>query len=341
MSSISLQNKITELSELMSPVINELLTKDVETRNVEVMLYQCTITGKMIRPTLVVVSGQLFGASLGDLMYPAAAAEIFHNATLIIDDIIDHSEFRRDQPTCWKKYGKSVTVCVALSYLSSVFTGINRVKNGRKLVDLYGKTTKTVVDGEVKDVLFERSGRGDEDFVTKNRYRHVTTGDYFEMIDQKTASLLKMCCEAGAICAEASDEQIKKIGDFGFNLGMAFQIRDDILDIFGDEKVLGKKIGKDIIEKKMGNFVILSAIDQLSFEDKTKLCELLECEREITDDDIVLATNLIEKTNARQSAEEVAGDYTKKAYESLNKLPQNEHSDTLRELARYIVDRKK
>ncbi len=337
----NLKEKLAMINVLVEPIIKELLTRDVEKQNAEVAFYQCSVGGKRIRPAMVVIAGQLFGGKIDDLLYPAASIEIMHNATLITDDIIDHSLSRRDQPTTWNKYGKSVAECMSLVYMASVFAGLGNVNSGSKLIDLYSKTLKIIIDGEIKDILFERSGRDDENYVVTNRYKTITTADYFEMIGQKTAILLDASCKAGAICAGASAEQTEVIGEFGFNLGMAFQIQDDILDIFGDEKEFGKKIGKDIIEKKMGNFVILSAIEQLNPADKKTMLDLLEGSAEITDQDIITATKLIEKTEAKTNAETIANSYIQNALESLGKLPQNEHTETLAALAEYIVHRKK
>lgn len=341
MTKISLKEKLAEVNVLVEPIIKELLTRDVEKQNAEVAFYQCSVGGKRIRPAMVVISGQVFGGKVDDLLYPAASIEIMHNATLITDDIIDHSLTRRDQPTTWNKYGKSIAECSALVYMASVYSGLAHVNNGAELIDLYSQTLKIIIDGEIKDILFERSGREDENYVVKNRYKTITTADYFEMIGQKTAILLEASCKAGAICAGADEKQIKTIGEFGFNLGMAFQIQDDILDIFGDEKEFGKKIGKDIIEKKMGNFVILTAIEQLKPVDKKTMLGLLEGANEITDADIVMATKLIEKTDAKQTVETIANSYIVDALKALKKLPQNEHTDTLAELAEYIIHRKK
>jgi geranylgeranyl diphosphate synthase type I len=341
MQNTSLKEKLTEISNAVEPVIKSLLTKDVEVGSHDMIYYQCGVGGKRIRPSLVILSGQVFGAEMEGLLYPAASVEILHNSTLIIDDIIDHSDFRRDQPTTWKKYGKSIAECAAFDYLAAVFAGISNVNNGSKLIDLYSKTLKVIIDGEIKDILFERSGRDDEDYVVNNRYKTITKDDYFKMISQKTAVLLQTCCKAGAIFANASDSQVEQIGDFGYNLGIAFQIRDDMLDIFADEKEFGKKIGKDIIEKKMGNYVILSAVEQLGPEDEKAINELLSSPEEITDDGIKMVTDLISKTDAKQEAERAADYYIQKALTALDRLPKNEFSERLAELAKYIVDRSK
>ncbi len=341
MQNTSLKDNLNQISGLVEPIIEQLLVQDVESKNADVVFYQCKVGGKRIRPALVVLSGQIFGGDLDGLLYPAASVEILHNSTLIIDDIIDHSDSRRDEPTTWKKFGNSIAQCTAFDYLASVYTGLNHTNNSSKLIDLYSKTLKVIIDGEIKDILFERSGREDEDFVVNNRYEFITSDDYFEMISQKTAVLLQACCQAGAIYANASDEQIESIGDFGYNLGVAFQIRDDTLDIFGNEKEFGKKIGKDIIEKKMGNYIILSAIGQLEPADQTVIHDLLGSSVPISDQDVAMVSALIGKTNAKKDAEDIANHYVQNAIKSLEKLPQNEYTERLREIANYIIERDK
>lgn len=340
MSNNDLKNKLAEINVLVEPAINQLLAQDLEQYTAEVARYQCGVGGKRIRPALVILSGQVFGGRAEDLIYPAASVEILHNATLIIDDIIDHSEFRRNEPTCWSKFGQSIAECASFMYLSSVFSGINLSDSRQKLIDLYSSTLKVIIDGEIKDILFERSGRENDNFVTTHRYREISKDDYFKMIGQKTAELLQTCCKAGAIISNANEEQTAIIGGFGFNLGMAFQIRDDILDVFGDEKEFGKKIGKDIIEKKMGNIIILSAIDKLEQWDRDMICNILTSSKEVSDEDVATVTALVEKTGARQEAEDTANSFIQKAFDALEKLPKNEYNETLKEIAKYIVDRK-
>lgn len=340
MKELELKQLLVQIGESVEPYINELLTDSVEEQTHEQALYQCQVGGKRIRPALVYLSGKIFDANEKDLMSAAASIEILHNSTLIADDIIDHSEFRRNQPTCWKKYGRSFAECQILNYVASIPLGLVNIKNGDKIIELYGRTLKIVVEGEIKDILFERSGRQDEPYEVANRYRTITHDDYFQMVSQKTAALLEACCRAGAIIANTSDENINALGDFGHNIGMAFQIQDDILDIFADEKEFGKKIGKDIIEKKLGNFVILSAIEELDDDSKNRILSVLDSTNEATDEIVSEIISIINTTSAKKTAQDMADKFIKLAQKALDAISQNEYTEKLRQIAEYIVERK-
>lgn len=334
-----LKQTLLDIGQKVEPYIEELLADSLEPSTVEQAIYQCKIGGKRLRPCLVVLVGQLFGADFKDLVYPAAAIEILHNSTLLADDIIDHSDFRRNQPTCWKKYGQSFAECQILNYGAAIPIGLVKSSQARPLIELYSRTLKTVVEGEIKDILFERSDRDNEPYAVANRYQTITKDDYFAMIRQKTAILIEACCRAGAIIAGASQEQTERIASYGNNIGLAFQIQDDILDIFADEAEFGKKVGKDIIEKKLGNFVILSALEELGQVDQACIKDILNSGEEVTDGAVQKVIGLINKTKAKQIAEAVAKSYITKALSDLAELPQNNNNQLLVDLANYIVAR--
>ena len=335
-----LKQKLIEIGQKVDPYINELLTSGVDSQTADMVIYQCQMGGKRVRPALLTLCGNIFGADENELMYASAAIEILHNSTLITDDIIDHSEFRRNKPTCWKKYGRSMAECMVLDYVPAIFEGLAKMKNSEELIKLYSKTLKTIVDGEIKDILFERSGRNDEPYIVTNRYQSISMDDYRTMVSQKTAVLLQACCEAGAIIANANAGQRNSLSQYGFNIGMAFQIQDDILDIFADEKEFGKKVGKDIIEKKLGNFVILSAIEEMPDGDRDYVLSILNSSEEATDEVVSHVINLINKTNAKEKAQAAADNYIQSALSILDSLPQNESTKYLADLAKYIIERK-
>jgi geranylgeranyl diphosphate synthase, type I len=336
-----LKTQLSDISKLVEPVIADILSNGLEKPTAAMALHQVSSGGKRIRPALVILTGRMLGAKLPDLLGPAASVEILHNSTLIIDDIIDHSETRRDQPTQWKKHGHSMAECTSLVYTSAAFRGLARSPYVGELAGVYDDALKRVVDGEIKDILFERTGREDEEYVVANRYNIITIDDYLTMIEQKTAVLIEASCKIGAICAGSDKKTVETIGQYGHNIGMAFQIRDDILDIFGDQKEFGKQIGKDIIEKKMGNVVMLLASEQISADDRQYVDSVLGSLEPVSSEQVAKITDIIRTTDAMQSASTMAEDYTAKAVEALGLMPDNQFRQTLQDIAEYLAKREK
>lgn len=293
-----------------------------------------------MRPTLSIISCQMLGGKIKDVLYPAAGLEIMHNYTLIVDDIIDNSLLRRGKPTLWAKFGRSTAQCVGIDYSAAVFQAANKSNNLVKTSELFAKTLKTIAGGEILDILFEQSGRKEEPYAVKNRYYNIVEKDYFKMAGKKTASLFEACCEAGGIAAQAKKKELAALRNYGFNLGIAFQIQDDILDIFGKEKNFGKVIGGDIAERKLGNIVILYALKELKPAGRKRFLRILRKE-EIRKSDIKEAVKLIEKTNSREKAEALAKKFIEKAKGQLSYLPQNNWNKLLSQTADFIKERKK
>lgn len=324
----------------VDPIIKELLESSIDRKFHQLIDYQVFVGGKRLRPALTIMSAKLFRGSTKDVIFPAAGLEILHNATLIVDDIIDHSKLRRKKPTLWFKYGQSIAECIGLDYLAAAFEGANRSQTPSEFSEIFANTLKTVINGEMLDILFEQRGREDEPFIVKNRYKNVDKAKYYKMVGKKTAILAQACCEVGAISARAPKSQVQALKDYGFNFGMAFQIRDDILDIFGDQDKFGKKIGKDIEERKLGNIVILSALNELSKTDKNKLLQIIR-KKDIKNKDIKEAIKLIKKTNSHKEAYHLAEEFVKKAKQSLEKLPQNKWNKMLEHLVDFSIQREK
>ncbi|HMB66184.1 MAG TPA: polyprenyl synthetase family protein, partial [Patescibacteria group bacterium] len=296
--------------------------------------------GKRLRPALVLASGKMMGAREKDLLYPATGVEILHNSTLITDDIIDKSEVRRGRPTVWKKFGRSVAECVAMDYAATVFLAANRSPYSQEITEIYSRAFKTIWSGEILDILFEQKGREDEPYIIKNRFKNVSLNSYYKMAGKKTAVLFQGCCEIGGVCARAGEKDLQTLSEYGYNLGMAFQIRDDILDIFGEEKDFGKKIGKDIKERKLGNIVIFYALKNLSPADRKKIFRILE-KKEIGEREIKEGIALIKKTPAHDQAFALGKKYITKAKNNLEKLPQNNWNKILLSLTDFVIEREK
>lgn len=204
------------------------------------LAYMIGIGGKRIRPRLCLTAYSLFKDTFDEgILEPAAALEVFHTFTLIHDDIMDRSPLRRGMPTVWTKWNEDTAILSGDVMLIDSYERIAKApKNviGRAMA-LFSKTAAEVCEGQQLDMDFESE-------------RRVSMTQYKEMIGLKTAVLLACSAEMGAIIGGASEEECRALYNYGYELGMAFQVADDYLDAFGDEKVFGKPIGGDIINNK-------------------------------------------------------------------------------------------
>jgi len=202
--------------------------------------YMISIGGKRIRPTLCLLTYSLFGDNIDDsVLEPAAALEVFHTFTLIHDDIMDRSPLRRKMPTVWKKWDEDHAILSGDVMLIDAYQRLsaNPTKRHDEVFSLFSKTAAEVCEGQQYDMDFES-------------IPVIGMDDYEKMIGLKTAVLLACAAEMGAILGNAPADICKALYKYGYDLGMAFQIADDYLDAYGDEKVFGKPIGGDIINSK-------------------------------------------------------------------------------------------
>lgn len=325
---------------LVDPKIKELLNIYVSKRFEKLTNYQIGTGGKRLRACLTLLSCLACGGKIKNAIYPAAGIEILHNNTLIIDDIIDHGSWRRNRKTCWKKFGASITECISFIYSAAVFQAAFFSKKPKLVSDRLARAMKTVLQGEILDILFEQSGREEENYVQKNRYHEVNLYNYLEMVSKKTAALIQAAVEIGGICAGARKKQIEALENYGLNLGIAFQIKDDILDIYGEEKKFGKKIGQDIRERKLGSILIFYALKETSEQDGKKLLKILK-KKKITEKDVKSAIKVIKQTSAQEKAMKLGKEYILKAKQSLKILPQNKWTKLLRNIADFAIEREK
>ncbi len=328
---------LKRVREMVDPAIEELLSSGIREDFQEAMLYQVRAGGKRLRPALVFLGCKAAGGKEEDAIYPAAAIEILHNYSLIIDDIIDHSDTRRGKPTTCKKWGASVTECIGAHYITTAFQGALLSPFPELTANTLVKTMKVLLEGEIIDILQEEGGREEESFIKEKRYKNVVREDALEMMSKKTAKLFEASCFLGGKCANASQGVLESLKKYGFSLGMAFQIRDDILDVFGEEKDFGKKIGKDIEERKRGNIVVLFAREELL---KGELEEVL-CKKSIEGEDLQRAVEIIKKTGACKKALALSEEYIKTAKEALRGLPAGKEKDMMGNILEYLAQRSK
>ena len=205
----------------------------------EPIQYILNLGGKRIRPLLVLMSADLFGKKYKEAVNAALAIEIFHNFTLVHDDIMDSAELRRGSATVHNKWNINTGIISGDVMLIKAYQALEEYENPlfSKLTKLLNKTALEVCEGQQYDIDFEEK----ED---------VNQNNYLEMIRLKTAVLIGCALKMGALIADASEDDLEAIYEFGELLGIAFQIQDDYLDVYGDSISFGKKIGGDIIENK-------------------------------------------------------------------------------------------
>ena len=221
--------------------------------------YTLSLGGKRIRPLLLLLGNDLFGGRTEQAIMPAIGIEIFHNFTLLHDDIMDQAALRRGKETVYKKWDLNVAILSGDTMFTLAYDYISRVtpEHLPAVLELFTTTSRQVCEGQQYDMNFELQ-------------EHVTIPDYLQMIRLKTAVLLGCSLKLGAILAGAPGDEAVNLYESGENLGMAFQLQDDLLDAFGDEKKFGKEIGGDIVTGKK-TFLFLKAMELADLEEKASL----------------------------------------------------------------------
>ena len=323
-----------QMKEKVDPIIKKMLAQGVRTQTRELLHYQIITGGKRLRPALAITSCLACGGKLKDALYPAAALEILHTYTLIIDDIIDNSPTRRGKQTTWKKFGRSFAECAGLDYGATILQTILKTKQPNEIGTILANTWKEIIDGEILDILYEQSGKYQEPFARLNRKTTISLREYQKMISHKTASLFRASCEIGAIAAKAPQKEIEALKTYGWNFGLAFQISDDILDIYGTNT--GKPRGQDIREHKLGNIVVLLALRDLPHKQQNRLRNILKKGAPQTKD-LKEAIALIQNSNAKQKALQLLSLNAKKARQALHQLHVSPHRAALEAILQKSV----
>jgi geranylgeranyl diphosphate synthase type I len=308
----------------------------------EVVHWQVECGGKRIRPALTMLFAEAVGKKSGQdpqVIAAAAGIELIHNYSLILDDIIDQGNVRRGKPTTRAEYGDEMAILAAIQHRESIHHAARETGSEcfPEVIWHYSQAISEMAEGERLDVLFEQKDRS-YPYYTKHKYDKVTEEEYLKMIHGKTASLIRAACAVGAIVGGGTEEQIKAAEEYGIAAGYAFQIMDDYLDLFGDEK-LGKDIGKDIIEKKLGNIALIKALQNLSPEKQEDLLNALKSD--LPDEErISKVMDLINQGKGKSLARESSEKYVNNAKSALEtSFPESEARMILSKMADYIVSR--
>ncbi len=301
-------NLLSQYSKMLEEGLKKISLEDNPTSLYSPVKYILNIGGKRVRPILALMSCSSFNCDPKAALKAALSVELFHNFTLIHDDIMDSANSRRGKQTIHQKWGLNSGILSGDVMLIMAYQLLENydLKLYSKLNKLLNKTAKQVCEGQQMDLDFESQ--------TNTNFE-----DYIKMIEFKTAVLLGCSLKMGAIIASASKKDQDFIYQFGINLGLAFQLQDDYLDTFGVHNKIGKKIGGDIVENKKTVLYHMSLINSTE-KQKIKILELYSSSTINPEDKIKKVTSLFVKTKGDVSSLKLVDHYTKKAIESINQL---------------------
>ena len=290
--------------------------------------YTMVAGGKRVRPQLAMIACGIFGGNEQEVAPAAMALEVFHNFTLLHDDVMDKAEVRRGRPTVHIQWNENTAILSGDQMMIEAYKLLAEVPADKlhKVLHLFNKMATEICEGQQYDVDFESQ-------------EHVTIEEYLKMIRLKTSVLLATALQIGSYLAGANEAQQEALYQFGINVGLAFQIQDDILDVWGDPKTFGKAVGGDISCNKK-TYVYLTA-QQLADAELAE--ELHQWYGSVLDDNtekIAAVKGIFEQLNVRAACEAVVEDYTQKALLILDTLPQNAATEQLRQLANKLNTRK-
>ena len=309
--------------------INKILSISVKNRKpaslYEPGSYILNSGGKRLRPLLVLLSAKAVGGEFKNCYNAAAAVEMLHNFTLVHDDIMDNADKRRGRLTLHKKYDHNTAILAGDSLLSVAYEYLLKDCNGnaKEVVNSFTHGLIEVCEGQSMDTDFE---------LRKN----VALSEYITMIKKKTAAMAEMCCRIGALLGGGTNSHVNALGNYGLNLGIAFQIQDDLLDISADEKKFGKTIGGDLVEGKK-TFLFLEALEKSSGEDRKKLLKVVE-RKGIRRNQVSSYKMIYEKLGVLDDARREIRAYTQKALSSVNLLDE-ENKKIFKWLADSLIHR--
>ena len=284
--------------------------------------------GKRIRPVLMLMAYNLYRDDVEAIFDPATAIEVYHNYTLLHDDLMDRADMRRGKATVHKVWNDNAAILSGDAMLVLAYQYMARVKTDclKLVMDLFSQTALEICEGQQLDMEFET--------------RHdVTEEEYIEMIRLKTSVLLAASLKIGALLGGASSADANALYDFGMHMGVAFQLKDDWLDVYGDPAVFGKKIGGDILCNKK-TYMLIQALRSAKGDQLNELNDWIEAEQPNPQEKIAAVTRIYNATGVKQMCEEQIALYTRKGLESLERvaLPA-EMKEQLSQLMLGLIDR--
>jgi len=294
----------------------------------EPIQYTLTLGGKRLRPVLCLMGCEMYGGSCDQTMPAAIAMEVFHNFTLVHDDIMDNSPIRRGQPTVFKKWNTNIAILSGDVMFAKAYEFVAKLDttNLKPILEIFTETAIKVCEGQQYDMDYESKS-------------DVSIDDYLKMISLKTAVLIGASLKIGAIIGGASNEQAQALYDFGMNMGIVFQLQDDLLDVFSDVQKFGKKAGADIRAGKK-TYLFLRALEILSPGEREEFYVNYTGNMMPDDEKIEYVKSVYENLNIRKHVIEMMNMYHEKSIQCLEKCNGNtEISQQLKILAESMLER--
>lgn len=289
--------------------------------------YVLSLGGKRLRPVLTLMSCNLFSEKVEDALMPALGIEVFHNFTLLHDDVMDNAPIRRGKPTVHAKWNENVAILSGDAMLVKAYELFVQMPEEKLLraLSVFTRTALEVCEGQQYDMEFETRSE-------------VSESEYLEMIRLKTAVLLACSLKVGALIGGSSERESDMLYDFGINIGMAFQLKDDLLDVYGDAKTFGKQIGGDILCNKK-TLLLIDAMQQSNGQQRRDLEYWLAATDYVPQEKIAAVTAIYDATGVRQLTEKQMGQYFDKALQRLDELHCADRTSQLASLAQRLMNR--
>jgi geranylgeranyl diphosphate synthase type II len=319
-----------ELKELVDKAIINLTFSSEAEKLIFPVKYILSIGGKRLRPVITLMSCNLFRDKIDDAILPATGIEVFHNFTLVHDDIMDQASVLRNLPTVHAKWNINQAILSGdvMAFIANDCFLQTPPAALLKVFRAFNKAAVEVCIGQQLDMDFEKVS-----FVSKD--------EYLRMIELKTAVLIAASAMIGAIIGEADDRDAALLYEFGINLGLAFQIQDDLLDVYGDVNIFGKISGGDIVTNKK-TFLLIKALELATGNTLMKLQEQVQVKEFNPAEKIKTVMDIFNKLNIRSITENLANDYITKSLKLLEKVnADKDRKNELFQMAASLIDRKK
>lgn len=321
---------LLEAQNLVEKHIQNISIPDTPPELYEPVKYVLSLGGKRIRPALVLLACDLFAGSVDSALIPAVAIEIFHNFTLLHDDIMDRSEMRRGQATVHVKYSENVAILSGdvMSIMASRFINQSPGVVLSAVHEVFTKSAMEVCEGQQMDMNFE-------ELLT------VSEEDYMTMIRLKTAVLIAASLKIGAVLGGASQTDANDLYNFGLNLGLAFQLQDDLLDTFGDQRTIGKMLGTDIVANKK-TFLMIKALEKASPDQRKTLTDWLTKTEFVREEKVGAVTDIYKQLKINDITSKLIREFYDKSLKNLSNLNKpDERKVELTNFASYLMNRNK